>query len=169
MQRRVLSSRIQADLLQDFCEALLSIHTTQEAAQFLGDLLTKRELAILAKRIQIAKLLLKGAGYRAIEESLGVSHSTIAKVAAWLEESGEGFRLVAERTKGVREKTMPSRDLSEWSKLKRRYPIAFWPQLLLEEVIRAAKKSDRERIQKAVEKLDHKSKLYKQLRHIGKT
>lgn len=162
--RGKLSLATQTALLQDFCEALVNVRTLGEATQFLSDLLTKREMTFLAKRLQVARLLLQGKEYRAIEDSLCVSHSTIAKVAVWLTESGEGFRLVAERAKNT---TPPARDFrepSEWDKLKRRYPVMFWPQLLLEEVVKSAKKRDRERIAQVVQKLDHKSKLYTQLR-----
>lgn len=157
---------LQEELLQNFCEALLCLHTTQEALQFLTDLLTKQETTTLAKRIQIAKLLLEGKEYRAIEEKLRVSHGTIAKVAAWLTDSGEGFRLITERApKQQTEKQLPIEPLG-WANLKRRYPVMFWPQLLMEDIVRNAKKKERERIQKAIEKLDHKSKLYRQLNRI---
>lgn len=162
--RGKLSLSTQTALLQDFCEAFVNVHTLGEAIQFLSDLLTKRELTLLAKRLRVAKLLLQGKEYRAIEELLCTSHSTIAKVAAWLAESGEGFRLVTERAKNTTPPASDFREASEWDKLKRRYPAMFWPQLLLEEVVKSARKRDRERITQAVQKLDHKSKLYFQLR-----
>ena len=42
--------------------------------------------------------------------------------------------------------------------------MMFWPQLVLEEVVRSADKKENERFRKAVEALDHKSKFY---RHFG--
>ena len=164
MKHKTLLRTLQEELLKDFCEALLCVHTPQEALQFLTDLLTKQEVMTLAKRIQIAKLLLEGREYRAIEAKLYVSHGSIAKVAAWLADSGEGFRLIRERAPKQHERKEFSYEPFGWTALKRRYPAMFWPQLLVEEIVRNASKRERERIQKAIEKLGHKSKLYLQLR-----
>jgi TrpR-related protein YerC/YecD len=163
-----IPKEIQQELLTDFCEALLTIKTPEEAVKFLTDLLTKSEVIMLAKRIKIAKLLIEGKDYKTIEGRLKVSHSTIAKVAAWLVESGEGFRLITERTKKEKPKPPTSWDyaMGEWKSFKRRYPTMFWPQLLIEEIIESANKKQREKIRRAIEKLDHKSKLYKQINKI---
>ena len=163
-----ISKGTQQELLTDFCEALLSIKTADEAVKFLTDLLTKSEVIMLAKRIKIAKLLIEGEDYKTIEGILKVSHGTIAKVAAWLAEAGEGFRLITERTKKEKPKPPTSWDyaMQEWKPLKRRYPLMFWPQLLIEEVIVNANRKQREKIKRAVEKLDHKSKLYRQINKI---
>lgn len=158
-----LSKQAEQQLLGAFCRALLCVKTSHEAVQFLTDLLTKSEAVMLAKRIQIAKLLLEGKGYKVIKDLLQVSEGTIAKVAAWLADSGEGFRFVAERTKGETAETMQGQDLSEWGKLKRRYPMMFWPQLLLEEVVKSVREREKERIRRAVDKLDHKSRVYRDL------
>lgn len=154
--------------MTDLCEALLSIKTADEAVKFLTDLLTKSEVIMLAKRIKIAKLLIEGKDYKTIEGLLKVSHSTIAKVAAWLAEAGEGFRLITERTKKEKPKPPSSWDyaLREWRTFKRTHPMLFWPQLIIEEIIASANRKQREKIKRAVEKLDHKSKLYKQINKI---
>ena len=156
-----LSKESQEQLLQNFCEALAILHTPEEVLPFLTDLLTKNEVTTLIKRLQIARLLLEGKDYRAIEQSLRTGHGTIARIASWLAESGEGFRMIAERIpKKQSEHTSSRHEESEWDKLKRRYPMMFWPQLLLEEVVRNANKAERERFRKAVETLDRKSKFY---------
>jgi TrpR-related protein YerC/YecD len=151
------------ELLADFCEALLSVKTTEEAIQFLTDLLTKSEVIMLAKRVQIAKMLIEGKEYRTIEEALRVSHSTIGKVAAWLEESGEGFRLVTERANKKKSKTEWNPEAEEWSRVKRKYPLMFWPQILLEDIVRGANKKQKDQLRRAVEKIDHKSEVYKEM------
>jgi len=163
-----ISRETQQELLTDFCEALLSIKNADEAVKFLTDLLTKSEVIMLAKRIKIAKLLIEGKDYKTIEGVLKVSHGTIAKVAAWLAEAGEGFRLIAERTRKEKPKPPTSWDyaMKDWRLFKRTHPIMFWPQLLIEEVIASANRKQREKIKRAVEKLDHKSKLYKQINKI---
>ncbi|OHA70417.1 MAG: hypothetical protein A3D64_02355 [Candidatus Wildermuthbacteria bacterium RIFCSPHIGHO2_02_FULL_49_9] len=161
-----LSKETQEELFQDFCEVLARLRTPEEVLPFLADLLSKNEVTTLTKRLQIARLLLEGKDYRTIEKNLRTSHGTIAKIAAWLADSGEGFRLAAERIPKKQRKNVWSRyEKSEWDKLKRRYPMMFWPQLVLEEVVRSADKKENERFRKAVEALDHKSKFY---RHFGK-
>src|SRR3989338_8251747 len=156
-----LSKENQEQLLQDFCEALAVLRTPQEVLPFVTDLLTKTELTTLLKRLQIARLLLEGRDYRTIEQSLRTGHGTIARVASWLAESGEGFRMVVERVPKKQSKNASSHyEKSEWDKLKRRYPMMFWPQLLLEEVVRNANRAERERFRKTVEILDRKSRFY---------
>lgn len=162
-----LAKEIQEELFQDFCEALARLRTAEEVLPFLTDLLTKNEVTILIKRLQIARLLLEGKDYRTIEKSLRTSHGTIARVAAWLADSGEGFRLAIGRIPQKQRKNMRSRyDESEWDKLKRRYPMMFWPQLVLEEVVRSADKKEKERFHKAVEALDRKSEFYRHFNRL---
>jgi len=155
-------------LLEEFCEALSVLKNPQEIMNFLTDLLTRQEIIVLAKRIKIAKLLIEGKDYRDIESSLKVSHGTIAKVNYWLLESGEGFRIVAERTKKEKPKPPTSWDyaMADWRKFRRRYPLMFWPQLLFEDIIKAMNKSQKEKVRRAVAKLDRKSILYKQINKI---
>ena len=165
-----LSLREQQELLSEFCESLLDLKNKDEAVNFLIDLLTKSEALMLAKRIAIAKLLLNGKHYREIEKALKVSHGTITKVAQWLAEGGEGFRVIVKRAKKrrPRQSASSSVDLSEWGSLKRRYPSMFWPELLIEEVIKSANKRQKQKIYNALKKLDKKSKIYCQTNSILK-
>ena len=94
-----LSIEEQRRLFKEFCEAFLSLKNLDEMVEFLIDLLTKKEVITLAKRLKIAKLLIKGKPYREIQEEVKVSPPTIAKVAAWLEASGKGFKMIAERVR----------------------------------------------------------------------
>ena len=161
-----LSKDSQEQLLRNFCEALANLRTPQEVLPFLVDLLTRIELLTLTKRLQIATLLLEGKDYRAIEQALRVSHGTIARVAVWLADAGEGFRMAVERASKQKQTPSFKGELSEWHKLKRRYPAMFWPQLLVEQIVRHASVREQERIQKAIGKLDHKSKLYRQFNEV---
>ncbi len=161
---RHLSKETQHELLGGFCDALCSIKTTDEAVKFLTDLLTSAEAVMLAKRIRIAQLLIEGKNYNAIEETISVSQGTIAKVAAWLAEAGEGFRLIAERAKPKQQKTGSQIESERhWLTIKRRYPMMFWPQLLVEEIVQTANRKQKDKIQNAIKKLDHKSRVYKDI------
>src|SRR3989344_7060454 len=94
-----LSPAEQETLLVGFCKALVELKTAEEAAHFLKDLLSRQEAEMLAKRIEIARLLIKGFTYSEIQKFLRVSHGTDARVSQWLATSGEGYRLVVSRVK----------------------------------------------------------------------
>ena len=167
-----LSRETQHELLSEFCDALCAVNATNEAVDLLTDLLTPAETIMLAKRIRIAKLLINGKNYDAIGKSLRVSQSTIAKVASWLAESGEGFRLIVKRApkEPAKNVSLSSRyEKSEWNKLKRRYPMMFWPQLLVEEIVQTANRKQAEKINNALKKLDRKSKIYKDISRMLKS
>lgn len=169
--RSKISNKEREKLLEEFCEALSVLKSPQEIMNFIVDLLTKQEIVTLTKRIKIAKLLIEEKGYREIENLLKVSHGTIAKVNYWLLEGGEGFRLVAERTKKEKPKPPTSWDyaMQDWRRFRRRYPLVFWPQLLIEDIIKTMNQRQKEKIRQAIEKLDRKSSLYKQIDRILKT
>lgn len=151
----------QEKLLMEFCEAFLSMKNVEEASNFLTDLLTKKEILILTKRIKIAKYLLNGKKYREIEEMLKVSHGTVAKIAEWLVEGGEGFKMMTERTKKQKVKVRSGFH----KKIKKKYSAYFWPELLIKDIMITANKKQKEKIKKAIENLDRKSVLYKKLKN----
>lgn len=164
-----ISNQERQQLFSEFCEALAVIKTADEAMKFLTDLLTRQEIIALAKRIKIAKLLLTGKDYREIERALKVSHGTIAKVSHWLMESGEGFKLVAERTKNKRYKQVTgSAELRkiEWDNFKRGHSLMFWPELLVKDIIKTMDKKQKNKARAALAKIDYKSNLYKRIVHL---
>ena len=165
-----ISNKEKEELLEEFCQAISVLKSPKEIMNFITDLLTKQEMIMLAKRLKIAKLLIEGKDYRSIESLLKVSHSTIAKVNQWLLESGEGFRLVAERTKKEKPKPESFWELAmrDWRRFRRTHSLYFWPQLLIEEIIKTMNKKQKEKIRQAIKKLDYKSKLYKQISKLLK-
>lgn len=162
----------QEKLLVGFCKALAALKTPEEAAHFLKDLLSEQEAQMLAKRIEIARLLIKGLGYGEIQTLLKVSHGTIARVSHWLATWGEGYRLVVERVKDEKsEREEFAEELNKpfsWKHFKRRYPLYFWPELLLEEIVRSAKKRQKERLRNILNRFNEKSKLFEELKVILK-
>lgn len=156
-----LSRKEQDSLVYDLVMAVVTANSISDAALFLQDLLTKTEIKTLGKRLRIAKLLISGMTYRDVEDSLSVSHGTVAKVATWLSEQGEGFRKVIKK---IPNKVATSwEEKSDWDRIKRRYSMYFWPELLLEEIIKNANKRQQQRIQEVLSKLDQKSELYKRI------
>ena len=130
--------------LLELCRALVMVQKLDEAAKLLGDLLSGQEIEMIAKRLQIAKLLLNNHTYDKIREDLKVSDATIARVNLWLQQAGEGFRMVMRR--GLQKENMK---VPEWkppvvkSEMARRFPLYYWPQGLLENIIRAANNRQR--------------------------
>lgn len=157
-----LSKKDQEDLIFDLVNALVQAQSVTEVVLFLQDLLTKKEAQILSKRLRIAKLLINGLTYEEIEKQLHVSHSTVAKIAVWLSERGDGFRKIIKKLP-EQKKDKTWKDLSDWDKFKRQHSLYFWPELLLEEIIKNANKKQKERIKSVLERLEEKSKLHRQL------
>lgn len=167
-----LSKKEEERLLIEMCRALVEIKTAEEAAQFLKDLLSRQEAAMLAKRIAIARDLIEGATYEDIQKTLKVSHGTVARVSHWLENSGEGYRLVVARVKP--EKTEAQKYIEElekpvpWRSIKRKYAMYFWPELLLEEIVKTAKSRQKEKLRNILDKFDEKSELFQRLNYLLK-
>jgi len=145
--------------------ALVQTQTIGEAALFVQDLLTKSEMKMLGKRLRIAKLLLSGMTYKEIQNNLHSSHTTVAKIAAWLAERGDGFRKIIEKLpKEKHEERWFER--SEWDSFKRRYSLYFWPELLLEEIVKNANQRQKDRIKSVLERLEEKSVLHKNIEKL---
>jgi len=160
-----LSKEDQESLVFDLIHAFTQTHSVGEAAIFLQDLLTKAEMKILGKRLRIAKLLLENMTYDEIAKSLHTSHATVAKIGAWLAERGDGFRKIIEKLPKQRQiKNWTER--SDWDRIKRRYSLYFWPELLLEEVVKTANEKQKEMIRNVLERLDEKSKLHRQIEKL---
>lgn len=162
-----LSKKTQEDLVFDLVHAIVQAQSVSDVALFLQDLLTKKEIEILSRRLRIAKLLLEGKTYEEVEHILHVSHSTVAKIAAWLSERGEGFRKTVEKLpKQTQEKSW--QDFTEWDRIKRRYSLYFWPELLLEEIIKSANGRQKERIREVIDRVEEKSELHKKIEKLLK-
>jgi uncharacterized protein YerC len=160
-----LPKKDQEQLVYDLVNAVVQSGSVSEAALFLQDLLTKKEMEILSKRLKIAKLLLIGRTYEEIEKEIYTSHSTIAKIAAWLSERGEGFRkIIAKLPKQSETKIL--KDKSELDLIKRRNSMYFWPELLLEEIIKNSSRRQKKKIESVLVRLEEKSEIHKNIEKI---
>lgn len=83
------------------CEAFLRVRGREEMRRFLRDLTTPGELAALAERWRVARLLDEGGkSYREIAAETGSSTTTVTRVARFLtQEDHQGYRLVLDRLK----------------------------------------------------------------------
>ncbi len=156
-----LSKKERQTLLITFCEALTSIKNKEEAAQFLVDLLSPQELEMVAKRLEIARLLVDGNTYDLIRGKLKVSHNTIARVNTWLTLSGSGFRLIIERTKKKGKKIYEHSfeekyDPQSWYNIKRRYSMYFLPELVIEELIKQSDENQKQKLASILSSIEGK-------------
>ena len=156
-----LSKSEQEALFVRFSKALGTLKSPIEAANFIRDLLSEQEVMMFARRLQIADLLQGGNTYAQIKKAIKVGDNTIAKVQFWLNQYGEGYRAVLSR--------QPKQEYSEfadqlsWKSLKKRYPMYFWPELVLKEIVANSNKKERQKLLKVVNSLKEKSKLSKDL------
>lgn len=75
-------------------EAILAIETKQEAKNFLRDLMTEKEIEEFAKRLKAAEMLLNKIPYTTIQKETGLSSTTVARVAKWLNGKGGGYKTI---------------------------------------------------------------------------
>jgi len=78
-------------------EAVLALKNADETKRFLRDLMTEYEIEEFANRLEAARLLSKDVKYNAIIERTGLSSTTIARIAKWLNGSLGGYRLILDR------------------------------------------------------------------------
>lgn len=143
------------------CRALSTLNKSEEVAEFLLDFLSPKENETIAKRLRIAELLAKGWDYINIRQEVGVGYSTIARVNTWLNLSGKGFKLVLKRKKQEpKEPSLQEKyDPYSWHNIKRRYSLYYWPELLLEELIKQSNENEKDKIKSVVEKLELKKRI----------
>ena len=119
-------------ILNEFWTMVALLETKDEVKSFFKDLLSATESVMLARRIQIAKLLLSGFGYDTIQKQLGVAPNTIASVHRWLEGGFGGYisaipkleKEIARRERVVEKKQEESVPLSSaW--MRKKYPLHY--------------------------------------------
>lgn len=94
-----LSSSYPTREMKELFEAIRTIKSTDEAANFFRDLLTIAELKEFSNRWQAVKMLSQGNSYTKIAKKLGISTATVTRVAHWLHHGMDGYKTVAERMK----------------------------------------------------------------------
>lgn len=79
---------------QRLIQAILALKTENEAGRFLRDLMTEKEIKEFAKRLKAAEMLTDKVPYSTIEKETGLSSTTVARVAKWLNGKGGGYKIV---------------------------------------------------------------------------
>lgn len=88
-------------------QAILGLKTPAEAKRFFRDLLTPREIIEFSNRWYVASLLAAKVPYTEIERLSGLSSTTIARIAKWLNRGAGGYRLALRRVHHHQPHTRP--------------------------------------------------------------
>ncbi len=97
ISKRYLQKEVEERILDLFWTSFSNLSTKKQVASFLDDLLTPTEKIMLAKRLTIAFMLMKGYEYLSINERLKVSDPTIWNVKLNLLHKGRGYKLAIEQ------------------------------------------------------------------------
>jgi len=99
-----LSEKEKKQYFDDFYSMVSLLQDKEEIQNFFKDLLTPSEMVMISRRIQIAKMLMKGATHEDIREELGVGNTTISYVDKWLNEGFGGYKNIVSKHKAKNKK-----------------------------------------------------------------
>lgn len=85
-----------SDFLDQFFDAILTLENREECYKFFSDACTPKEVAAIAQRFVVAKMLNDKQVYSEIVKSTGASTATISRVNRSI---NEGFELAFKRLK----------------------------------------------------------------------
>ncbi|PIQ68201.1 MAG: hypothetical protein COV91_05340 [Candidatus Taylorbacteria bacterium CG11_big_fil_rev_8_21_14_0_20_46_11] len=127
-----LNSKDRYRILDEFWTMVALLESKEEVKHFFKDMLSVTESIMLARRIQIARLLLSGWSYDRIEKRLGTSPTTIASVHKWLQGGFGGYteaipKLEKEiaRREDVQEKRMEEGVPLSKAWMRKKYPLHY--------------------------------------------
>jgi TrpR-related protein YerC/YecD len=84
-------------LVEELFEIIADLRTRDEVYNFLTGLFTASEALMIARRIQIARMLLEEQNFEIIRRKLKVSYQTINKVEHWLRRDETKNKLIANK------------------------------------------------------------------------
>ncbi len=169
-----LNDEEKRELFTQLCYVLVGTSNLKEAAELLRDLLTEQEVEMISKRLEIADLLIDGLKYHEIRKILKTSDPTISRVNEWLKTAGEGFRMAKERLKRYnsrrgKNEIEESFDPCSFKNLRRKFPMYYWPQIVLEEIIKNSNKKQKQQIRSVLGQMKQKTQLYQNIDKILKS
>lgn len=92
-----INDRLKDPLIDQLCQAILSLETIEDCYRFFEDVSTISELKAWAQRLEVARMLNEGATYEKIAEETGASTATISRVKKYLHYGADGYKVVLER------------------------------------------------------------------------
>lgn len=81
VSKRWLKAEVSDKLVELFIKLIQQINTSEQAKNMLMTLFSAAERMMMAKRVSVMLMLVKGANYLTIRETLKVSQGTIAKMS----------------------------------------------------------------------------------------
>lgn len=90
-------SKVRSEQVDKLCEALLTLETMEEGYKFIEDVMTIKEIQIIAQRLEVAKLLKAKKTYSEIEAATGASTATISRVNRSLGYGVGGYKIVFDK------------------------------------------------------------------------
>lgn len=94
---RKLNKKIYQKIGDEFVGFVLDLKSSKETKSFLTNLLTKTERIMLAKRLAVIGMLLKGYSFEAIQQTLQVSPATVDKFWKIIQQYPHSFSLIRSR------------------------------------------------------------------------
>ncbi|OGD89343.1 hypothetical protein A3J17_03655 [Candidatus Curtissbacteria bacterium RIFCSPLOWO2_02_FULL_40_11] len=96
VSKKVLNRQIEEQMFETLWESVSQVKNKEDVKLFLGDLLSPVERIMVAKRLAIAVMLLKGHNYETIIDILRVSNETISKIALALR-LNRGYKIAIDK------------------------------------------------------------------------
>jgi TrpR-related protein YerC/YecD len=93
MKRKNNENSLELDLFR----AVLELRTEEECSAFFQDLCTAAEVEEFADRWRVAQMLVKDMSYRQIADEANVSTTTVGRVARFLHNGHDGYKIILER------------------------------------------------------------------------
>ena len=114
--------------INNFWITLTLLENKEEVRELFGEIFTHTELKMLAKRLQIAKMLLEGYSYDIIRSYVKVGDQTIARINNLLEEKGPGLKKAVQRLQKIEEERKKKIETNIFDDIKSKYPQHQWPE-----------------------------------------
>lgn len=149
-----LSKSQKEELAFDLINAFSLAKNPTDSALLLHDLLTKKEINNLAKRLRIAKMLIAGLKQEDIVRELHCSYGTVSKVNLWLEEGGLGLIKIINKLPKKKSKTL----------YKSSYPNPNLPKILYHTFQELGYATQKKRLGRFLDNLEKKNLIDKQVR-----
>lgn len=130
LSRKPVDPEHLGQFINNFWDVVALLGNKEEVKAFLKEVLTHTETRMVAKRLQIAKMLFEGYDYLTIGNFVKVTDQTIARVNNTLHIGGAGLRGAVgylQELEGKRERQLKALNPGSLENLKRRYAVYCWP------------------------------------------
>ena len=88
-------------IINELLFVISSLKLRNDISDFFLGILTQSEILMIARRLQIAKMLLFGESYDSISNRMHVSHQTINKTEQWIRNNSEAGNAIIKRIKSI--------------------------------------------------------------------